>query len=50
MAGYGTVRTWARTLGYEAQAQLLQTTLDEEQQTDLDLTELAVSSVNIDAE
>jgi len=50
MAGYGTLRTWARTLGYESQAQLLQTTLDEEQQTDLDLTELAVSSVNIDAE
>ena len=50
MAGYGTVRTWARTLGYESQAQLLQTTLDEEQQTDLDLTALAVSSVNIDAE
>ncbi|MDB4913102.1 MAG: hypothetical protein JWM95_746 [Gemmatimonadetes bacterium] len=50
MAGYGTVRTWARTLGYERQAELLQTTLDEEQQTDLDLTALAVSSVNIEAE
>lgn len=50
MAGYGTCRTWARTLGYENQAQLLQTTLDEEQQTDLDLTALAESSVNIDAE
>ena len=49
MAGYGTCRTWARTLGYENQAQLLQTTLDEEQQTDLDLTALAVWSVNIDA-
>jgi ferritin-like metal-binding protein YciE len=50
MAGYGTVRTWARTLGYESQAQLLQTTLDEEQQTDLDLTALAESSINIEAE
>jgi len=50
MAGYGTCRTWARTLGYESQAQLLQTTLDEEQQTDLDLTALAETSVNIDAE
>ena len=50
MAGYGTVRTWARTLGYGTQADLLQTTLDEEQQTDLDLTALAVSAVNIDAE
>src|SRR3979409_29322 len=34
MAGYGTCRTWARLLGYERQAQLLQTTLDEEEQTD----------------
>ena len=50
MAGYGTCRTWARLLGYENQAQLLQTTLDEEQQTDLDLTGLAESTVNIDAE
>jgi ferritin-like metal-binding protein YciE len=50
MAGYGTCRTWARLLGYESQAQLLQTTLDEEQQTDLDLTGLAESTVNIDAE
>ena len=50
MAGYGTCRTWARTLGYENQAQLLQTTLDEEQQTDLDLTELAVTSINLDAD
>jgi ferritin-like metal-binding protein YciE len=50
MAGYGTVRTWARTLGYENQAQLLQRTLDEEQQTDLDLTGLAESSINVEAE
>jgi len=50
MAGYGTCRTWARLLGYESQAQLLQTTLDEEQQTDLDLTGIAESSVNFDAE
>lgn len=50
MAGYGTVRTWARTLGYEKHAQILQMTLDEEQQTDLDLTALATSSINIEAE
>jgi ferritin-like metal-binding protein YciE len=50
MAGYGTVRTWAPTLGYDRQADLLQTTLDEEQQTDLDLTALAESSINIEAE
>jgi ferritin-like metal-binding protein YciE len=50
MAGYGTCRTWARLLGYSAHADLLQRTLDEEQQTDLDLTALAESIINIDAE
>ena len=50
MAGYGTCRTWARLLGYQAHADLLQKTLDEEQQTDLDLTALAESIVNVDAE
>src|SRR3954471_6675292 len=49
MAGYGTCRTWARLLGYAAQAELLQTTLDEEQQTDLDLTSLAEGSINVEA-
>ncbi|MEO7963588.1 MAG: DUF892 family protein [Gemmatimonadaceae bacterium] len=50
MAGYGTVRTWARALGYTKQADLLQQTLDEEQATDLLLTDIAVRSVNADAE
>jgi ferritin-like metal-binding protein YciE len=50
MAGYGTCRTWARLLGYSAHADLLQKTLDEEQQTDLDLTALAESIINIEAE
>jgi len=50
MAGYGTCRTWARLLGYDRQADLLQTTLDEEQATDLLLTEIATSQINIDAE
>ena len=50
MAGYGTCRTWARLLGYDQHAELLQKTLDEEQQTDLDLTALAESIVNVDAE
>jgi ferritin-like metal-binding protein YciE len=50
MAGYGTVRTWARQLGFENQAQLLQATLDEEEQTDKDLTILAESFVNVEAE
>ena len=50
MAGYGTARTWARLLGYENQAQLLQQTLDEEQATDLLLTDIATSQINVDAE
>ena len=50
MAGYGTCRTWAQLLGYERQVQLLQMTLDEEKQTDLDLTALAEGAINIEAE
>jgi ferritin-like metal-binding protein YciE len=50
MAGYGTVRTYARQLGYEEHAQLLQQTLDEEGETDHLLTDLAESSINIEAE
>ncbi len=50
MAGYGCVRTYARTLGYTAQADLLQRTLDEEGDADHLLTALAEASINIDAE
>ena len=50
MAGYGTVRTYARQLGYDAQSELLQRTLDEEGETDHLLTALAESSINLDAE
>ena len=50
MAGYGTVRTYARTLGFESQAELLQQTLDEEGRTDHLLTELAESGINIEAQ
>src|SRR3954464_5192546 len=50
IAGYGTARTYARQLGYEAQAELLQRTLDEEGETDQLLTTLATSSINLDAE
>jgi len=50
MAGYGCVRTWARQLGEERHAELLQETLDEEEQTDRLLTDLAESSINIDAQ
>jgi len=50
MAGYGTVRTWARLLGYEDQAELLQRTLNEEGETDHLLTAIAESAINVDAE
>ena len=50
MAGYGTVRTYARQLGYEEQAQILQQTLDEEGETDHLLTDLAVARINVEAE
>jgi ferritin-like metal-binding protein YciE len=49
IAGYGTVRTWARLLGREDHAALLQETLDEEGETDKKLTALATSSINLDA-
>lgn len=50
MAGYGCVRTYARQLGYADQANLLQTTLDEEGDTDKLLTSIAERSINIEAE
>jgi ferritin-like metal-binding protein YciE len=46
---YGTLRTWAELLGFDEQAELLQETLDEEKDTDENLTELAVSSINLEA-
>ena len=49
MAGYGCVRTYARQLGYADQADLLQTTLDEEGTSDKILTEIAERSINIEA-
>ena len=49
MAGYGCARTYARLLGYEDQARLLQETLDEEGETDKLLTALAERSINLDA-
>jgi ferritin-like metal-binding protein YciE len=49
MAAYGTVRTWARHLGYEDDARLLQQTLDEEGETDKKLTSMAESRINVEA-
>ena len=50
MAGYGCARTFARLLGYDEAARLLQETLDEEGEADKKLTELAETSINIEAE
>ena len=49
IASYGTVRTWANLLGDDQTAKLLQQTLDEEGKTDKLLTELAESSINVEA-
>ncbi len=48
MAGYGTVRTWARLLGHADHARLLQQTLNEEGATDKALTKLA-ENINVAA-
>jgi ferritin-like metal-binding protein YciE len=46
IARYGTLKTWARDLGMEEAAKLLDETLQEEIKTDKLLTKLATSSVN----
>ena len=50
MAGYGTMRTYAKQMGLTEHARLLQTTLDEEGETDKKLTRLAERRINIEAE
>jgi len=49
IAGYGTVRTYARLLGREGDVTLLQETLDEEGRADKKLTKLA-ERINVEAE
>ena len=49
IAGYGTARTYAELLGDKEGAKLLQTTLQEEEETDKKLTSLAKSSINVAA-
>ena len=49
IAAYGTVRTFARRLGFEDHAQLLQQTLQEEGDTDRKLTSLAETYINENA-
>lgn len=46
IAGYGTARNFARLLGYDEHAKLLQETLDEEGDTDRKLTKLADGMIN----
>jgi ferritin-like metal-binding protein YciE len=50
MAGYGTVRTYAEMLGKNEHVSLLERTLQEEEQTDERLTELAESHINQEAQ
>ena len=47
---YGTLKTWAKELGLEDAAELLDETLEEESATDEALTELAESLVNQEAQ
>jgi ferritin-like metal-binding protein YciE len=49
IAGYGTVRTYAELLGKDDHVSLLERTLQEEEQADELLTELAESHVNEEA-
>ena len=50
MAGYGCVRTYARLLGEDDAAALLDETLQEEGAADVHLTEIAESTVNDEAQ
>lgn len=50
MAGYGTLRTYARQMGLTEQQRILQTTLNEEGDSDKLLTKIAEGCVNLDAE
>jgi ferritin-like metal-binding protein YciE len=49
IAGYGSVRTFANLLGKDEEAKLLQSTLDEEAETNQILNQLAESIVNPEA-
>lgn len=49
MAGYGSAQTWARQLGREEAANLLEETLEEEKETDAELIEIAETLVNPEA-
>ena len=50
ISSYGSLVQLAKTIGLNEVVDLLQQTLDEEKETDVILTQLAVSSININAE
>ncbi len=49
IASYGTLRTFAQTLGLEDAAQLLEEILEQEKNADTLLTEIAVATINVEA-
>jgi ferritin-like metal-binding protein YciE len=49
IASYGTLHQFAETLGLDAAAALLQTTLEEEKAADVTLTQVAVTAINVEA-
>jgi ferritin-like metal-binding protein YciE len=49
IAAYGTLRTFAETIGLTEAVSILEATLNEEKKTDSLLTELAVSTINEEA-
>jgi ferritin-like metal-binding protein YciE len=49
IAGYGSAVTFAKLLGDEESARLLAQTLDEEERTDKKLTQIAESTINVQA-
>jgi ferritin-like metal-binding protein YciE len=48
IATYGSLHSWARILGEQDAADLLEETLDEERDTDEQLTDIAESAINVD--
>lgn len=48
IAAYGSLHSWARLLGEEDAADLLEETLDEEKDTDERLTQVAESAINVE--
>lgn len=49
IAGYGALRTYARILGHDDAVKILQHTLNQEHETDKQLTEMAERSINVKA-